>query len=846
MMRGWRAALRIARRDAIRHKGRSVLVIAMIAVPVLGLSAADVLARTMQLSADERVSRDIGTSDAGLQLAGGKIPPAAPLFYGYGDPHRLPRSSAAYARLRQQAFRTLDVRDSAERIEGGGSFTANGRTTSANVTELTFGSPLVAGIAELVSGHEPRSSREVAVSPLLARQLGVGVGDTVAAHVVQHGRLAVVPYRVSAVMRNRMALGQAWVYAQPTAGLAGARPVYLVRTGRPVSLASVVQLDAQGVVIESRELADHPPAYLAALIRSHFTSPDRIGVATVAIGLAILEVVLLAGTAFAVGARRQRRDLALVGAAGGDRATVAMVVLAGGMMLGAVGGIAGAAGGVGLARLALANVADRVGRAPGHFDVRAVEVLGVAALGVLTGLVACLLPARAAMRDSVVAALGGRRLAQRVHRGVPVTGVVMIVAGAIIAAQAAIHFHFRLILAGATISELGFVTCAPSVVSLVSRLAPRLPLAPRLALRDAARHRGRSGPAVAAVMAAIAGCVAVSCYFASVVHRDKADYRPQTRVGQALLEEPAGPHFGQRRQLDVRTVSAQLAPRSITRLRAVDCLHAGATCHEFFLGVTDSASQTTGNVVVGGVEVLRSLVGGVDAGAEAALTGGKLVAFSAAPPEFDFNGGLRPTAPPMPSYLDPQGADGSTVAGIVSPATASRYHLETSRRLPTASYLVVTADGQPPAKGAIADLDERLSGEIVVGRPYSAGGYGAGLIVLAAAAAIVMLGATAVSVGLSMAESKPDLVTLTAVGGTPLTRRLLVASQSGTVAVLGALLGVIAGLIPAWAVLRANHAIPFVVPWTTIGFVVVVLPVVAMVATAACAGQRLTLERRPT
>ena len=43
---GWRPALRIARRDARRARGRSALIVAMIALPVLGMTSIDVLPRT--------------------------------------------------------------------------------------------------------------------------------------------------------------------------------------------------------------------------------------------------------------------------------------------------------------------------------------------------------------------------------------------------------------------------------------------------------------------------------------------------------------------------------------------------------------------------------------------------------------------------------------------------------------------------------------------------------------------------------------------------------------------------------------------------------------------------------
>ncbi len=48
----WVAAIRIARRDAWRFKGRSFLVLSMIALPILGVSAAEVRLRTADLSTE--------------------------------------------------------------------------------------------------------------------------------------------------------------------------------------------------------------------------------------------------------------------------------------------------------------------------------------------------------------------------------------------------------------------------------------------------------------------------------------------------------------------------------------------------------------------------------------------------------------------------------------------------------------------------------------------------------------------------------------------------------------------------------------------------------------------------
>ena len=60
----WRLPLRIARREALRHRARSVLVLVMIALPVLAVTAADVLMQTSNVSGVESIDRRMGSSEA--------------------------------------------------------------------------------------------------------------------------------------------------------------------------------------------------------------------------------------------------------------------------------------------------------------------------------------------------------------------------------------------------------------------------------------------------------------------------------------------------------------------------------------------------------------------------------------------------------------------------------------------------------------------------------------------------------------------------------------------------------------------------------------------------------------
>ncbi len=70
-MTGWKPALRIARRDALRSKGRSILVLVMIALPVLAVSAAEVVYKTSEVNSVEALDQQLGAADARVDVYAG-------------------------------------------------------------------------------------------------------------------------------------------------------------------------------------------------------------------------------------------------------------------------------------------------------------------------------------------------------------------------------------------------------------------------------------------------------------------------------------------------------------------------------------------------------------------------------------------------------------------------------------------------------------------------------------------------------------------------------------------------------------------------------------------------------
>ena len=88
---------------------------------------------------------------------------------------------------------------------------------------------------------------------------------------------------------------------------------------------------------------------------------------------------------------------------------------------------------------------------------------------------------------------------------------------------------------GAVVLILGTLFLVPVILAGVGRLGGHLPTTLRMAARDLARHRSRSAPSVAAVLAAVAGLTFGLTGLASDTEQARRDYLPQTLTGEALV-----------------------------------------------------------------------------------------------------------------------------------------------------------------------------------------------------------------------------------------------------------------------------------------------------------------------
>ncbi|QOC94866.1 ABC transporter permease [Micromonospora craniellae] len=870
----------------MRARGRTALVLAMIVLPVLALSFIAVSADMANLTSAEEMDRRLGDADAELRMISqGPVTQDADGSGWTGSDDRVPEAVTvdAIARLLPTDSRILPVRRWVPlHVRDGSRVRDDVLATAADLTD-----PLAAGLVRIHQGRVPATADEIAVNRAARRTLGAGIGDVLTAGDGTQNWTVVGVIEMPEALEPKMFLHPDGVPSGPRSH----DTVFLVDLPGPVTKDLFRHLNRNGVVVGARTSAP-PTALDVAGPFSGSLGPEAIGTGLLAGGLGLLEVVLLVGPAFAVGVRRRRRELALVAVAGGDAAQLRRVVLADGVLLGCVGAAAGLALGVLSAFAARPLVEEFVfqHRFAGYRVWPA--ALGVIALvAVLAGVLAALAPAWTAARQDVVAGLAGRRGATTHRRRWLTLGVLLAVGGAVVAGFGAAMVSPVVILGGLVLGELGLVFATPTLVGLLARLGRFLPLAPRIAVRDASRNRSSAAPAISAVMASVAASVALGAFLASDDIRTDQQYRPllpdRTVLVTADDPEGAGPpdeaaitgtareHLGAgaiaplatagcRTTFEACLVSAVPPPAQICPWRPyppiTEADQQRARADQRCQGPAEDHLDGYLQVAVDDGAALPMLTGATPAEVAAATAvlraGGAVVT----DPRYLGDGRLHLQV----EHGEPTRTKEAIVPGyavrsdlrppwlVLSPAAADRLDLAVRQ-----TGWAIEAD-EPPGQRQRDRFVEAVESIGPVGTQFEVGkGFGGAeplLLLLAGVSAVVTVGAAGIATGLAAAEGRADLSTLASVGAGPGVRKLLSLCQAGVIAVLGSLLGIVAGLCSALIILTFTNRrltegwpveppYPLVMPWLTLG-VLVVVPLVAMAGAALLTRSRLPVERR--
>lgn len=910
---GWRIALRMARRDVRRYRGRSALVLVMVGLPIALIVGGLTLVATTQLSAPERLPWSLGSaqahlsgpSDVVLEQEPGDDPAVGWAVSGESAPAAPIPGFAEGAPLAERATAVSDLVDRPVVTVAGAEvrWRAGERTPYLRALFVDPAQELGAKL-DLLSGRMPTDSGEVMVTPA-GRDAGLpGAGEV----VIVDGA-AEYPVEVVGTARAYDQLAQMpdVVTTQPWETTTPYEVGWLVVGEAPLDWSMVRELNAYGFAVESAAVLRDPPEVNATRDQGSVavSAQDFRSAALVAGAVLFVVTALLVAPAFAVGAARQRRSLALAACSGAETRQLRRLMLAQAVVLGVGGVLTGAA-------LGMAAVAGwlpvwqgmRPERIQGVLELPWLPVLIVCGCGILAALTAALIPTARLGRLDIVGVMRGQHVPRPVSRVAPVLGVLAFGAGAATLTYAGISGQEVSGLLGVLGLFVGALLLVPVLLVGIGHLGGGLPLAWRMAARDAARQRGRTVPTVAAVLA---GAALLTTY-AVVIESDTADLRrtyvPQMVMGEGELwigpeDVPAIHDVIERVAPQWQTVVQHRVgadtPPGDPEPEAQPFVHAmlqGCAVEQTFRNPMDPAMESESDPCLSyaneasipradieiwpAEEIVRRLQ--LEGRTAAEVRDGRAIAVEGTPGAPTGEQLSMVTGTSVTDWATGENTDIQPVSRGPLDVTVVDGAVHRDGRVPSQTGLLVPEStarqmGWPLRVNGLAvhdpggALDPELQAEVAesLWRPemfyVERGPQRSDALPLAAVTGIavtLLVTVTLISTALALAEQQRDLGTLAAVGATRGTRRRLAAVQAAAVALVGCVLGVAVGAVSGAALARVLTQSGFdevsgvplaldpvvALPWPQLLTTVVGVPLVAAVVAAVSIRQSPRLTRR--
>ncbi|MFC8680994.1 FtsX-like permease family protein [Microbacterium ureisolvens] len=923
----WRIALRLARRQLQRAWVSSLLVTTLVALPIAGMTGFLVYSASTIATPQERTAAELGGMAAWIAPTG--VPgegfwqvPGEPEWTGYpidddgvmtmprGEPLDDPTG------LLPAGTEILEI------SRGLVSVATDDGSAVVPAWAGTTWDPRFAGAFDLVAGDRPGTTGGAMITPAARERLGLEIGDTL--RLTDGGAYTVTGTLAAGTLADDDPA--VFLPEGERETVRGTERWYLPEY--ELSWADVQRLnDEGGVVAYSRVVALDPPAFSNRIYPS--ASTERwaklwpLVLTLSAAGLfAGYVVVMLAGAAFAVAARRQQRALAIAASVGANRRDLSRIMLLQGAALGLVGGVVGAACGIGLAALVMAATSDGSATQYWGFHVPGDLVAAVLVFAVIVGTLSAWMPARTVGRTDALQALRGARRPQKPVVARPIWGSTLIALGvamtllcafAVAAINATDFFGYDSplrylpaygIVVGPIVAQFGILLSGRWLLWTASRGLAHTGVAAKLASRDAAANASRTVPAFAAIAATVfIGIFALAqssmltaqtarqWYYDAPPGSIAIPIWPGTSSTTGVLD-PADADAGATAAVQIaRDAGADRAAVVSRQANDVWAYSSAADVPDevtFTIAVlpeehlldpeVDDSYTSFGQDPSNPISVVDSddieAVMGVTLSASALAAyrdGSALVADD----RFVERGAIEvqtfagadvyegrlpdnvwqrwPDAPPVADPLRAERLDAvivdaplQPVAIAVAPRAAERLGME------LVAERVVAPMPEPPtwaARDRMQAQAELLSGasftlapSLEEGPPSDA----AWMTPLLAAVAVLVLGASAVALGLARFERRPDDATLAAVGGTRGLRRGIGFWQGLLIAGFGTLAGALAGMLPpiGFSIQSGGTQQLSDVPWWLIGAVVVGLPLAIAAANWLIPPRRPDLTRR--
>jgi len=757
-----RAVIRWAARLLRREWRQQLLILALITVAV----GATVVASAVATDTPAPIAGVLGTAQDSASLS--------------GTPARI---NAEIKDLESRYGRVDVIENESVPVPG----TQNTFDLRAQDPHGSFGAPLLS----LVSGQYPANPGQIAVTSGVAADfnLSVGSGWTVGG----------VTRKVVGIVENPQSLLDEFA---------------LVIPGQVTSPDNVTVLfDAPGVSASRLSTGGVSVTTAQTVANTNTINPQTISIAAAVLGMLLIALVGIGG--FTVLAQRRLRAIGMLAAQGATERNIRLVVRANGVVTGVVGAVAGFVLGF-LAWLAYRPQAEN----SAHHVMGAFQlpwtVIGISmALAVIATYFAASRPAKAISRVPIAAALAGRPPAMKKtrHLAIPVGLCFLVGAFLLLGAAGASgsgnggNQAMLELAVGFVALAVAIVLLAPACLSVVAAAGKRSPIAVRLALRDLARYRARSGPALAAIslstLIAVIICVASAARFGNVL-----DYAgPNLTSSQLIVYAPcpgdcSGPNgpvppgvsMAQAQKV-AKEIAADLGTTNMVTLESTSA------------GLTHAAPgrSWSGPIYVATPQLLKAFgisQSEVNPDADILTMRPGLSTMSLMQLTYGNGPGSGNIANPPILQISQLPSGTSAPNTVVTEHAITTLHLQSS--IQTAGWLITVPNGLTAAQITTAQhLAAGASGMSVETR--NSVPSLAQIIDAATLFGIVLaLGILGMSVGLVRSEAARDLRTLTATGASSTTRRTITAATAGALALTGAVVGIIGGYLAAIGFFRSN------------------------------------------
>lgn len=380
------------------------------------------------------------------------------------------------------------------------------RTVSIPGSVLTFQlrsqnprGPYGAQMLQLLSGHYPTTPAEIAVTPAIAADFNLRLGE--------HWTVDRVTRSVVGTVENPQSLLDVFALVIPG------------QVTHPTRMT--VLFDAHGRPATTIGANVTTPAMVAS---SNSLNPETLSLAVLTIGMLLIALVAIVG--FTVLAQRRLRSLGMLASVGATERHVRLVVRANGAIVGIAGAIVGTVAGF-IAWLAYRpHLEQSAHHVIGTFQLPWTVIGAAIVLATLATYVAASRPARTVAKVPVVQALSGRPPEpQEIHRsmvpGLVTLGLAFLILGFSGASQSNGKGSSLELVTGLVLLIPSLILLAPFCLTCLTRLGRSSTIGPRLALRDLNRYRARSGSALAAisigVMIAVIVATAAASRYANVL-----------------------------------------------------------------------------------------------------------------------------------------------------------------------------------------------------------------------------------------------------------------------------------------------------------------------------------------